>query len=115
MLRSRAILGLVPVLCAATLDCAANPVRPECGGARLLAANIGTMMFGAIHCTREAAIDRCVAQGGDPAACRSAVFPPPPASSCPSLPSRPINGNGPRDPWGVPVRGTGIVPVYPVR
>src|SRR5262245_12467013 len=69
------LLALASALVLAS--CAANPVRPECGGWRLAAANAGTFgMFGATHCVGEAAVDRCTAAGGDPAACRGAVYAP---------------------------------------
>jgi hypothetical protein len=62
--------------------CAANPNFPECGGWRLAAANAGTFgMYGAMNCAgrgdelrRRDDVATCVAQGGDPAACRAAVY-----------------------------------------
>lgn len=80
------LLALVSAVILA--GCAANPAVPECGGWRLLAANAGTFgMYGMANCVgrgdaaRRAAdwdrdIGNCVAQGGDPAACRAAVYAP---------------------------------------
>jgi hypothetical protein len=87
-----AVSGLVLACCLATLGgCAPNPVFPECGGSRLLLANLATMGFYGLSCAdkaasyraderikaiRDADIERCVEQGGDPAACRAAVYAP---------------------------------------
>jgi hypothetical protein len=70
------------------LGCAPNPTIPECGGAQLAAANaISFGMYGAFNCAgrgdaariaadRHRDVDDCVAQGGDPAACRAAIYAP---------------------------------------
>jgi hypothetical protein len=78
----KTLAGMILVL--ALASCAANPAFPECGGARLFFANLGTFgMYGASNCAgrgdelcRNADVDRCVAQGGDPAACRAAIYAP---------------------------------------
>jgi hypothetical protein len=82
---------LILALTASILGCAANPVRPDCGGWRVALANAGTFGMWGLQChdymvayeegqrikaARDADIDRCVAQGGDPAACRAAVYAP---------------------------------------
>jgi hypothetical protein len=113
--------------------CAANPVRPDCGGWRVALANAGTFgMYGLkchdymvayedgqrIKAIRDAHIDRCVQQGGDPAACRAAVYAPREptritvnaVAPAPALPMPTYVG--PRNAFGVPV---GAVPVFPVR
>jgi hypothetical protein len=60
--------------------CASNPVRPSCGGWRLALANAGTFDMYGLACrhetTRALDIQHCVEQGGDPAACRAAVYAP---------------------------------------
>jgi hypothetical protein len=73
-------LALTGTLAAA--GCAANPTFPECGGSRLFLANaVSFGMYGASHCVgrgdelrRRQDVEACVAQGGDPAACRVAVY-----------------------------------------
>jgi hypothetical protein len=68
----------------ASLPSAANPTFPECGGSRLFFANaVSFGMFGASHCVgrgdelrRQQDVEACVAQGGDPAACRAAIYAP---------------------------------------
>src|SRR5262249_36230143 len=78
-----AVSGLVLACCTVTLGgCAANPNFPECGGWRLAAADAGAFrMYGAVHCggradqpRRRDDVAACVNEGGDPAACRAAVY-----------------------------------------
>jgi hypothetical protein len=74
----KAIAGVLLLV----VGCAANPSTPECGGATLLFANLGTFgMYGLMNCAGSRAparapaeVQRCVAEGGDPAACRAVVY-----------------------------------------
>ncbi len=112
---------LLLALLAVTLGCAANPTVPECGGWRLAAANAGTFgMYGISNCVgrgdaarlaadRHRDVEDCVAQGGDPAACRAAVYgtlaprttvnrvvqAPVPAGSLATVPGSPVAPNAP--------------------
>jgi hypothetical protein len=68
--------------------CANNAAVPECGGWRLATANaVSFGMYGISNCVgrgdaariaadRHRDVDDCVAQGGDPAACRAAIYAP---------------------------------------
>jgi hypothetical protein len=78
----RGSVRLAVLVVIGAFGCAANPNFPECGGARLFFANAATFgMYGASNCAgrgdelrRRQDVDDCVAQGGDPAACRAAVY-----------------------------------------
>jgi hypothetical protein len=87
----RLVLTIPLGLALIATGCAANPVRPDCGGWPLALANVGTFGMQGLLChdymvgyeqarrikaSRDADIDRCVQQGGDPAACRAAVYAP---------------------------------------
>jgi hypothetical protein len=114
-------------LAVVALGCAANPVRPSCGGWRLALANVGTLGGWGLGCSiddegdrfaiaQQADVKTCVAEGGDPAACRAAIYAPRQpthvtvnaVTPAPPLPTY----LGPRNAFGVPV---GAVPVFPVR
>ena len=121
-------LALVASLGAVPLGCAPNPTIPECGGWRLAAANAASFgMYGIANCVgrgdaarlaadRHRDVQDCVAEGGDPAACRAAVYAPrDPAQVTVTAPARALSAPtslGPRD---VLARPVGAVPVLPVR
>ena len=129
----RLVLTIPLGLALIATGCAANPVRPDCGGWSLALANVGTLGMQGLLChdymvgyeqarqikaIRDADIDRCVQQGGDPAACRAAVYAPrEPAQVTVNAPVQSLSAptyRGPRDPFGLPLI-PGAVTVIPVR